>query len=100
VCLRDVRLTPESRHSFEELGCSLSANKRRSRIGPFSLQATKIHLMRSLSRDQLHWQAGKLPQAVAELALRFAHDVDALNTRCERCHQHLGLEARQHLADA
>src|SRR5215471_1342217 len=60
----------------------------------------KIHLMRSLSRDQLNWQAGKLPQAVAELALRFADDLDALNPRGERRHEHLGLEARQHLADA
>ena len=53
---------------------------------------------RSLSRYQLHWQAGKLSEAVAELALRFADDVDALNPRGERRHEHLGLEARQHLA--
>ena len=33
----------------------------------------------SPSRDQLHRQAGKLPQGVAELAPRFADDVDALN---------------------
>ena len=55
---------------------------------------------RSLSRYQLHWQAGKLSEAVAELALRFGHDVDALNPCGERHHQHLGLEASQHLADA
>src|SRR5215471_3114696 len=60
----------------------------------------KIHLMRSLSRDQLNWQAGKLPQAVAELALRFADDLDALDARGERRHEHLCLEARQHLAHA
>jgi len=54
----------------------------------------------SLSRDQLNWQAGKLPQAVTELALRLADDVDPLDPPCECCHQHLGLEARQHLADA
>ena len=56
--------------------------------------------MRSLSRDQLHWQTGKLPQAVAKLALRFGHNIDALNPCGERHHQHLGLEASQHLADA
>ena len=28
---------------------------------------------RSLSRYQLHWQAGKLSEAVAELALRFSY---------------------------
>ena len=56
--------------------------------------------MRSLSRDQLHWQARKLPQAIAELALRFANDVDALNPRGERRHEHLDLEASEHLADA
>jgi hypothetical protein len=49
--------------------------------------------------DQLHWEAGKLPQVIAELALRFANDVDTLNPRGERRHQHLGLEASQHLAD-
>jgi hypothetical protein len=54
----------------------------------------------SLSRYQLHWQAGELPQAITELALRLADDVDALNTRGECCHEHLGFEARQHLADA
>src|SRR5207302_4115561 len=54
----------------------------------------------SLSRYQLHWQAGKLSEAVAELALRFADDGDPLNPRGERRHEHLGLEARQHLADA
>src|SRR5690348_12129190 len=54
----------------------------------------------SLSRYQLHWQAGELPQAVTDLALRLAGDVDALNPRDERCHEHLGFEARQHLADA
>ena len=83
------------------------ANKRLSRIGParpFSLpsyaKTQKFVQFRSLSRDQLHWQAGKLPQAVAEPALRFADDVDALNPRSERRHEHLDLEARQHLADA
>ncbi len=55
---------------------------------------------RPLSRNQLHWQAAKLAQAVAELAPRFADDVDAFNPRGERRHDHLGLEPRQHLADA
>jgi hypothetical protein len=53
----------------------------------------------SLSCDQLHWQAGKLPKAVTELPLRFANHVDALNPRGERHYEHLGLEARQHLAN-